>query len=164
MQLQPKQKMVINMTTYGAVLGSLAGALSTVTLIMTSSTFQFLGGTIPIMLLEILSMASFGLIFGFIFGSITGIYSGIGMSVVTSLFFKDILSKNGFKIAMGAITAICTFLFFQSGLWHLRLDGMSVTSWNMTMLMAIILAVYASQRVASFYLYEWAIRKQKAYA
>lgn len=162
MRLQPKHKMVLNMTTYGIVLGGLAGALSAVILILSSHTFAFLGGTLPVMLLETLSIAVFGMIFGGIFGMIGGLYSGIGMVVTTTTLFTDIASHKKFKIAMGVVTAIATALFFYTGVWNLRLEGIETTSWNATMMMAVILAVYASQRVASMYLWEWSIRKQRA--
>lgn len=163
MQLQPKQKMVLNMTTYGITLGGLAGALSAVTLIMTSNTFSFLGNTLPIMLVEVFSIAVFGMLFGGFFGLVSGIYSGISMAVITHVFFDEIPSPQHYKIAMGMITAIAVSLYFFTGVWNLRLDGMDTSSWTATLLMAVVIAVYASQRVVSYYLYEWSIRKQKAY-
>ena len=114
------------------------------------------------MFLELVSIGVFGLIFGGIFGMMAGVYSGIGMAMITSLFFSDIISRNIYKIVMGIITAICSGLFFSSGLWHLRLDGINVTSWNATLSLAILLAVYASQRVTTDYLNEWSLRKYKA--
>lgn len=163
MQLQPKQKMVLNMTTYGITLGGLAGALSAVTLIMTSNTFSFMGNTLPIMLVEVVSIAVFGMLFGGFFGLVSGIYSGISMALITHTFFDDIPAPQQYKITMGMITAIVVSLYFFTGVWNLRLDGMDVSSWTATLLMAVVIAVYASQRVASYYLYEWSIRKQKAY-
>lgn len=162
MRLQPKHKMVLNMTTYGIVLGALAGVLSTITLILTSQTFTFLGSTLPVILLEALSIAVFGMLFGGILGMIGGLYSGIGMVVATTAFFKDIASRPVFRVAMGMVTAVATALFFYTGVWNLRLEGIEATSWNATMVMSVVLAVYASQRVASTYLWEWSIRKQKA--
>lgn len=162
MRLQPKHKMVLNMTTYGITLGGVAGALSALVLIITSQTFAFLGGTLPVMFLEALSIAVFGMIFGGIFGMIGGLYSGIGMVVATTALFEDIASHKMFRVAMGVVTAIATALFFYTGVWHLRLQGIDTNSWNATMIMAILIAVYASQRVASMYLWEWSIRKQKA--
>lgn len=162
MRLQPKHKMIGNMLRYGTVLGGLAGALSTVMLILTASTFQFLGTTLPVMLIETLSIAVFGLIFGGIIGMLVGMCSGLAMAFMTTVFYTDIQSRNTYKIAMGIITAICTALFLTTQLWHLRLDGMSQSSWNMTMVILVGFAIYASQRVASTYLFEWSIRKQKA--
>ena len=155
--------MIVNMLRYGVVLGGLAGALSMVTLILSSATFQFLGNTLPIMFIEVLSIAAFGLIYGGIFGTIAGIYGGITMAFITAIFYADIPSHNVYKFAMGFMTALCTALFLYSGVWHLRLEGMSVSSWNMLMILLVGLAIYASQQVASAYLYEWTIRKQKAY-
>jgi len=164
MQLQPKQKMVLNMIKYGVVLGGSAGALSATVLIMTSPSFAFLSSSLPVMAVEIVSIAIWGLISGGIFGLISGVYSGIGMVVVTKFVFEDIYSHQIFTITMGAITALTTALFLYNGLWHLRLDGIDPSAWNATLMMAVILAVYASQRVVSQYLYEWSIRKQKAYS
>jgi hypothetical protein len=163
MRLQPKYKIILNMLRYGTVLGGLAGALSMVTLVLSSSTFQFMSNILPVMVIEILSIIAFGLIFGGVFGMMAGIYGGVGMAFMTSIFYTDIPSRNGYKIAMGSITAICTTLFLMTQLWHLRLDGMSMLSWNITMVALVGLAIYASQRVSSAYLFEWSLRKQKAY-
>lgn len=164
MRLQPKAKLILNMVAYGAMLGGSAGALSSITLILTSSRFEFLGATLPVILLEAMSIAVFGMLFGGFFGIVAGLYSGAGMAVMTKVFFKDIPSFTLFKVAMATVTAVATLLFFSSGLWHLRLDGIDVAGWNGMIFMAIVMAVYASQRVANFYLYEWSIRKQKAIA
>ena len=48
MQLQPKSKLVVNMTTTGTVLGGLAGVVSALALILTSDTFHFLGNSLPV--------------------------------------------------------------------------------------------------------------------
>jgi len=164
MRLPLKAKLVLNMTTYGIVLGGLAGALSAITLILTSGNFAFLSGTLPVMLLETLSIGVFGMIFGGIFGMVAGLYSGVGMAVAISIFFGDIFSRPVFKATMGVMTAICTALFFSSGLYHLRIDGIDLSGWNSMMLMSIVIAVYASQRVANYYFQEWSIRQQKALA
>jgi len=164
MRLEPKSKIIVNMIRYGVVLGGLAGALSMLTLILSSDTFQFLGNTLPIIFIEILSIAAFGLIYGGIFGLIAGIYGGVAMAVVTTLFYADIPSHNAYKLAMGVITTLSTALYLYSGVWHLRLDGMNISAWNIMMVLFVGLAIYASQQVASSYLYEWSIRKQKAYS
>ncbi len=162
MRLPLKAKLVLNMTTYGIFLGGMAGALSALTLILTSGEFTFIGGTLPVILLETLSIGVFGMIFGGIFGMIAGLYSGVGMAVAISIFFTDIFSRPIFKAVMGVMTAICTALFFSTGLWHLRIDGIDSSGWNGMILMSVIIAVYASQRVSSFYVQEWSQRKQKA--
>lgn len=164
MRLPLKAKLVLNMITRGIALGGVAGALSAMTLILTSGDFAFMGSTIPIMMLETLSIAVFGMIFGGIFGMIAGLYSGVGMAVTISMFFNTILSLPIFKATMGAITAICSALFFGTGLWHLRIDGIDSTGWNGAMIMSVVIAVYASQRVADFYFQEWSQRKHKAQA
>lgn len=163
MQLQPKQKMIINMTRYGSILGGLAGAASALTLIFTSNSFSFLSNTVPAMMLETLSIAIFGMVFGGIFGVLAGLYSGVGMAVITSLFYEDIPSIHVYKSVMGGVTAVCVAFFLYTTLWNLRIDGIESASWNATMMMTVILAVYASQRVTSYYLYEWVIHRQKAY-
>jgi len=154
--------MFVAMLGYGTVLGGLAGMLSMVILILSSTAFQFFSDILPVMLIEILSIASFGLILGGIFGTIAGIYGGIAMALITSVFYADIPSRNGYKLAMGVCAAITTVLYLYSGVWHLRLDGINASSWNITMLLLISLGIYASQQVASAYLVEWSIRKQKA--
>jgi len=162
MRLPLKARLVLNMTTYGIALGGAAGALSAITLILTSGNFAFIGATIPVMLLEALSIGVFGMIFGGIFGMVAGLYSGVGMAVAISVFFSDIFSRPIFKATMGVLTAVITALFFTSGLWHLRIDGIDSTGWNSMILMSVVIAIYASQRVASVYFQEWSLRKQKA--
>ena len=164
MRLQPKAKIIVNMLRYGTVLGGFAGALSMVILILSSDSFQFLGDTLPVMFIEILSIAAFGLIYGGIFGLIAGMYSGVTMTFITSLFYVDIRSPKGYKVTMGVVSAISTSLFLVTSVWHLRLEGMSASSWNIMMVLLVGLAIYASQQIASAYLYEWTIRKQKAYS
>lgn len=164
MRLPLKAKLVLNMTTKGIYLGGAAGALSALTLILTSTDFAFMGGTLPVMALEALSIAVFGMVFGGIFGMVAGLYSGVGMAVAITVFFNDIFSRPIFNATMGVMTVICTTLFFSTGLWHLRIDGIDMAGWNSMILMSVVIAVYASQRVANFYFQEWSQRKQKASA
>lgn len=163
MRLQPKSKMIISMMGYGTALGGLAGALSMVILILSSDSFQLLSNILPVMLSEILSVASFGLILGGVFGTITGIYSGLAMALMTSVFYADIPSHTGYKLAMGICATLMTAFYLYNAVWHLRLDGINPSAWNITMVLLVTLAIYASQQVASAYLVEWSIRKQKAY-
>ncbi len=163
MRLQPKSKMVISMLGYGTVLGGIAGALAMVILILSSDPLRLLSDILPVMLSEILSIASFGLILGGVFGMIAGIYSGLVMALMTSVFYADIPSYKGYKLAMGICATMITALYLYKGVWHLRLDGINPSAWNITMVLLVSLAIYASQQVASAYLVEWSIRKQKAY-
>lgn len=162
MRLQPKAKLVVNMTRYGAIFGGAAGVLSALTLILTSSSFEFLGATLPIILLEALSIATFGLVFGGGFGVLTALYSGLAMAFTTHVFFTDILSRNGYKVAMATVAAIIATLFLTSSLLHFRIDGIDAASWNGMIFMGVVMVIYSSQQVANFYLFEWNIRKQKA--
>ena len=101
MRLQPKSKMIVMTLGYGIVLGGLAGALSMVILILLSDPFRLLSDIFPVMLSEILSIASFGLILGGVFGMMAGIYSGLAMALITTVFYANIPSHNAYKIAMG---------------------------------------------------------------
>lgn len=163
MRLQPKYKIILNMLGYGTVLGGLAGILSMVTLVLSSNTFQFTSNILPVMVIEIFSIIVFGLIFGGVFGTMAGIYGGMGMAMITFAFYTSIPSRNGYKIAMGSITAICTGQFLMTQLWHMRLDGMSMSIWNFMMVAFVGLAIYASQRVSSAYLFELSLRNWKTY-
>jgi hypothetical protein len=161
MRFQPKSKMFFNMLGYGTVLGGLGGAISMVILVLSADSFQFTSHIVPVMLIEVLSIATFGLINGCILGLIAGVYGGFGMTVITSLFYSDIASRNVYKLVMGVIATVCTAFFLYRGVWHLRLDGIDPLSWNIAMAFLVGLAIYASQRVASTYLYEWSLRNRK---
>lgn len=161
MQIHHRFHILVGMMGYGTILGGTAGFLSALALILTSGEFHFVAN-LPLLLLEILAVGLFGMIFGGIFGTFAGIASGIAMSLVTALFFKDIPSHLTYRSAMGLVTMGVTGIFFFDTLRQSRIDGIDLMAWDMTIAMAIVIAMYASQRVAERYLFEWSIRKMKA--
>lgn len=144
---------VSRMSTSGIGLGSLVGSVAGAMLMLLDFNYQinftiiwtaFLGGIA-------------GGIFGIIYGVLAGFASGFSMMCITRYCFREIHNPQRYKLVMGISTAIATTLFLLiMPLWFI-FGGVGIA----ILLIAVLFAVYASQRVAQQYLHEMDVRKSK---
>ena len=147
------------MTTYGFGLGGAAGLLVTLTILLFPSLERPTFHGFP---LNPQSIIVWGTIFGVLYGTIAGFMSGFGMSIFTAILFRDGSSTQHFHWFMGSTTFMLTIsTFVGRGLWGIGETLFNPTTWNATMLMSIVIAVYASQRTATKYLHDCQSIKSK---
>ena len=138
------------MTVYGLVLGGATGLLVSAT-IMFFPTLE--GPTFYGFPLNSQSIMIWGTVFGILYGTIAGFMSGFGMALFTALLFREVSSLQHFRLFMGSTTFMLTIsTFVGRGLWGIGETLYNPTTWNATMLMSLVIAIYASQRTATKYL------------
>ena len=163
------------MAQYGIYLGCLVGFFGSIPIgLMMSSPSALIGRV----LLDVAAIGIFGLIAGSFFGVICGFLSGGMMLIVTKIFFQIIYDIRLYRVTMGSTTLLTTgMVFLMLPLWSIVNDyeiyletkfntvnidvSLPDDAWYALWLMALVFAVYASQRVATAYLRETDIRKQK---
>lgn len=147
------------MTVYGLVLGGMAGFLVTLTIWLFPSLEQptFYGFPITGHYL-----VGFGTLLGILYGTIAGFLSGLAMLISTALLFRTVPSINRFRWMMGSTTFVMTLTTFVGrGLWNIGDSVIDPTTWTTTMVMSLVIAVYASQRTVTKYLHDCHIPKHK---
>lgn len=150
---------VWRMTLYGLVLGGVVGLLVTVTILLFTSLERPTLYGLP---LDTQSIIVWGGIFGVLYGTIAGFMSGFGMALFTAILFREVSSVQHFRWFMGSTTFMLTVsIFVGRGLWSLGENIFNPTTWNATMLMSVVIAVYASQRTATKYLIDCHVPKAK---
>ena len=151
--------MIRRMTLYGLVLGGLAGVLVTVTILIFPALERPSFYGFP---MSSQSIIAWGGILGILYGTIAGFMSGFGMALFTAILFREVASEKHFRWFMGSTTFMLTIsTFVGRGLWGFGETVIDPTTWNITMLMSIVIAVYASQRVATKYLLDSYAPKSK---
>lgn len=151
--------MIRRMTLYGLILGGLAGVLVTATILVIPSLERPSFYGFP---MTAKSIIVWGAILGILYGTIAGFMSGFGMALFTALLFREVTSEQHFRWFMGSTTFMLTIsTFVGRGLWGVGETIIDPTTWNVTMLMSIVIAVYASQRTATKYLLESHAPKSK---
>ncbi len=151
--------MIRRMTLYGLVLGGLAGMLVTATILIIPSLERPTFYGFP---MAPQSIIVWGGILGILYGTIAGFMSGFGMALFTAILFREVVSVQHFRWFMGSTTFMLTIsTFVGRGLWGIGENIIDPTTWNVTMLMSIVIAVYASQRTATKYLRESYATKSK---
>lgn len=148
------------MTLYGLALGGMAGFLVTVTIwLFPSSAYPTFYG-FPIMAHHFIGL---GTLFGILYGTIAGFMSGLAMMISTALLFHPLSSTRHFRWMMGSTTFMMTLATFVGrGLWNIGDHMIDPTTWTATMMMSLVIAVYASQRVVTKYLLDSTLPKQKS--
>ncbi len=147
------------MTVYGLMLGGMAGFLVALTVLLFPSLERPTFYGLPI---NPQSVIIWGAIFGILYGTIAGFMSGFGMALFTGLLFRDVSSPRHFYWFMGSTTFMLTVsTFVGRGLWGMGETLFNSTTWNVTMLMSVVIAVYASQRTATKYLRDSQFPKSK---
>jgi len=152
-------KMCSLMTTFGMILGAIAGFLVAWTILITDmgmSVDEILNEIVEITFLS----ALYGSMFGGIYGGVSGLISGFFMALVTAVAFRELRNVRRFRIVMGSITAVLTTgVFLLGGLWELGI-GLDFT-WTVALIMSVVIAVYASQIVSKRYARDSILRKKK---
>ena len=145
------------MTRYGSYLGGLIGLFASVSLAVTWFDLTML---LPVVA-AILIAGLFGGLIGSIYGGLSGFASGLVLGWVTKTVFHDLKHIAVFKFTVGAITVGATLIIlligqFGSGTGHETLFARTIspTEWTSLWIMALVFALYGSQRVAEQYLLE----------
>lgn len=147
------------MTVYGLMLGGVSGLLVTLTILLFTSLEHPTYYGLP---LDTSSIIVGGGILGVLYGTVAGFISGIGMALFTAILFREVLSVQHFRWFMGSTTFMLTIsTFVGRGLWGLGETIFNPTTWNVTMLMSVVIAIYASQRTATKYLLDCHLPKSK---
>lgn len=148
------------MTLYGLVLGGTAGFLVTITIwLFPSSAYPTFYG-FPIMAHHFIGL---GTLFGILYGTIAGFMSGLAMMISTALLFQTLSSTRHFRWMMGSTTFMMTLATFVGrGLWNIGDNVIDPTTWTATMIMSLVITVYASQRVVTKYVHDGTVSKYKS--
>lgn len=155
------------MLQYGIYLGCLVGffgaiPLALMILLPTSGYFLLIG---------LLFAGVMGVIVGVIYGCMAGFISGAMMHGVTRLCFREVKRVGLYRVVMGVTTLVSTSLTFlifplfsivnnphllpaTAATYSISTSTIPVDAWYALWLMALVFAVYASQRVATYYLRE----------
>lgn len=140
------------MTLYGFLLGGASGFLVTLTILFVPALDRPTVYGIPI------ATGAFilgGAMLGILFGTVAGFASGFGMALFTGLLFREVNDIPRFRIMMGSTTLMLTVATLVGrGVWDFGALIIDPTTWQVTMVMSVVIAIYASQRVATKYLIE----------
>ena len=143
------------MSQYGVILGCLVGFFGTIPLTIAWFDLSMIFPVIAT--LFIVAMCSS--IMGILYGGVSGYVSGLLISVITHFLFQDMKRQTVYKVAVGTITFSVTLIVILVGQLLLRMDFEQVFARSVSPiqlqslgLMALVFAVYASQRVATEYL------------
>lgn len=140
------------MTLYGLVLGGASGFLVTLTILLVPALDRPTFYGLP---LDTATIILGGVFFGVLFGTIAGFTSGFGMALFTALLFREVNDMMRFRLMMGSTTLMLTVATLVGrGLWDFGTLVIDPTTWQVTMVMSVLIAMYASQRVATKYLLE----------
>jgi len=94
-------------------------------------------------------------VLGVLFGTVIGFTSGFGMMLFTALLFREVNDVLRFRIMMGSTTLMLTIATLVGrGLWDFGAVVIDPTTWQVTMLMSVVIAIYASQRTSTKYLHD----------
>jgi hypothetical protein len=150
---------VWRMTGYGLVLGGANGLLVILTILLFPSLERPTFYGLP---LEPQPLIMWGGLLGVLYGTVAGFISGFGMTLLTAILFREVLSVQHFRWFMGSTTFMLTIATFVGrGLWGFGENIFNPTTWNTIMLMSIVIAIYASQRTATKYLLDCHVPKVK---
>jgi len=142
------------MGAYGMMLGAMAGFL----LSFTFFTSQI--GISDIIILSVMFSILFGGAHGAVYGGIAGLISGLVMALMTSFIFREIHHFFRFRLVMGFTTCVMTVaVFWFGGLWQFFTGTLFYE-----IIVAVVIAIYASQIVSKKYLNEIMIDKKKGVA
>jgi len=157
----PTVRILARMFQYGAVLGGVAGAL-----VLLTAEIIFGNYSQDLSLFWFCLALVYGAIGGTVMGGIAGLSAGFMMSIITELGFRMVHHKRLYQMAMGLVTGVVvTLVFFGSNIWHflVRMPFPDAgQTWSLTLMMSVVIAVYASQITARKYLIEINRRKEKA--
>mgnify|MGYP006908367577 CR=1 FL=1 len=143
-----------SMLRYGAILGTLAGAL-----------VMFVMGWVANAPLQVMitSAIAFGSLYGLLFGSLAGAISGSFMSELLPRYTGTQASIISLRVILALITTIVTTVVFSP--LFLIADNLPIALQRENFLAGLIfsigLSVYACQRVITKYLRETDLRKAK---
>jgi hypothetical protein len=143
------------MSQYGVILGCLVGFFGAIPLTIAWFDISMIFPVTATLL--IVAMCSS--IIGILYGGVSGYVSGLLVSVITHFLFQDIKQQTVYKVAVGMITVCVTFMTIVTGQLILSMDfeyvfarSVSPVELQSLGLMALVFAVYGSQRVATEYL------------
>lgn len=167
-----------SMTKYGIYLGFLVSAVGAIILtVMMHHAFT----DWVVIGVRLVVFTVIGVIIGSLYGVMAGFCSGLMMRITTQLCFREIRRTWLYKVTMGATTLLTTGIIFSAtglssmfiapefgqGKANPMFQGLALEymipddAWIALVLMALVFAVYASQRVAQQYLRETDVRKSK---
>lgn len=156
-------KLFGRMTMYGLGLGAVAGCLVGATLAIAIFAESPSGNILETLFAGLMFGGLYGIIFGGLYGSISGLFSGTVMTFVSAIGFGIVRNPQNYKRIMGAITAVVTgFVFFGLGLWDLGMFMDVDMTWSVSLLLSIVIAVYASQIASRKYIADLSVHKEKA--
>lgn len=150
----PANRIAILMLVYGAVLGTLSGGVSLLTLsFFTKIPWQT---AIPTALF-------FGPFFGLLFGGIAGVFNGLTMSEILPRYATRLNMIVRVRVLLGILTTIITVLVFSPlfVLGNSFAIDMQRNNFLASVIFSVGLSVYACQRVITRYLDESGLRKVK---
>ena len=155
MQVQHSFEFIKTMTRYGVILGCMIGAVGAIPVALTWFDISIL---LPVMALFIIITMCGGLV-GMVYGGVSGFISGMLMTLATHFAFKRMNQAHLYKITMGFLAVLTTFSLFMFDLIFIgghQADfftrSIPITDWIAVWSMALLFAIYASQRTASEYL------------
>ena len=146
---------VKTMTQYGMVLGSLIGFLAVIPVAILWFDISIL---LPVLALGVIISMCGGLI-GMLYGMVSGFISGMLMTLTTRYIFRHMTVQKLYKVTMGLLallTVAGVFYFDMLFIGGQQADfftrSISLTNWYSVWILALIFAVYASQKTATEYL------------
>jgi len=138
------------MTLYGFLLGGASGLLVTLTVLIFPAIDRPTLYGLP---LDTGTIMFWGVVLGILFGTVAGFTSGFGMVCFTLLLFREVTDEPRFRIMMGSTTLMLTLATLVGrGLWDFGAVIIDPSTWQVTMVMSVVIAVYASQRTSTKYL------------
>ncbi len=151
--------MLKRMTLYGFLLGGASGLLVTLTILLVPTLERPTFYGLPV---DIGAVVFGGASLGILFGTVAGFTSGFGMILFAALLFREVNDRPRFRIMMGSTTLMLTIATLVGrGLWDFGALIIDEQTWHLTMVMSVMIAVYASQRVSTKYLIELSDSKLK---